>query len=57
MTATLALLQDLIRRPSVTPKDEGCLEVIAARLTPLGFKAERHGFCHDTQNIWLRRGD
>jgi succinyl-diaminopimelate desuccinylase len=56
MTATLALLQDLIRRPSVTPKDEGCLEVIAARLTPLGFKAERMDFA-DTQNIWLRRGE
>ncbi|MBM4206653.1 MAG: succinyl-diaminopimelate desuccinylase [Gammaproteobacteria bacterium] len=56
MSKTLTLLQDLIRRPSVTPKDEGCLEVIAARLSPLGFKAERLDF-HDTQNIWLRRGE
>jgi succinyl-diaminopimelate desuccinylase len=56
MNDTLGLLMDLIRRPSVTPKDEGCLEVIAARLTPMGFKEERLDFA-DTQNIWLRRGE
>lgn len=56
MNGTLDLLIDLIRRPSVTPKDEGCLDVIAQRLTPLGFKEERLDF-YDTQNIWLRRGE
>lgn len=56
MSETLLLLQDLIHRPSVTPKDEGCLEVIAARLSPLGFQTEWLDF-HDTRNIWLRRGD
>jgi succinyl-diaminopimelate desuccinylase len=56
MSATLDLLIDLISRPSVTPRDEGCLDVVADRLTPLGFKAERLNF-HDTQNIWLRRGE
>lgn len=55
MTATLDLLQDLIRRPSVTPKDEGCQDVITKRLTSLGFKEERLNFA-DTENIWLRRG-
>jgi succinyl-diaminopimelate desuccinylase len=55
MSAALELLKDLIRCPSVTPKDEGCQDVLAARLTPLGFKEERLDFA-DTQNIWLRKG-
>jgi succinyl-diaminopimelate desuccinylase len=55
MSNTLELLNDLIRRPSVTPKDEGCQDVLVERLLPLGFTEERHNFA-DTQNIWLRRG-
>ncbi len=55
MSATLDLLIDLVNRASVTPKDEGCQDVIAGRLTPLGFVEERLDFA-DTQNIWLRRG-
>ena len=56
MTETLELLKDLIRRESVTPVDAGCQDLLAARLTPLGFKEERLDFA-DTQNIWLRRGE
>jgi succinyl-diaminopimelate desuccinylase len=55
MSATFDLAQDLIRRPSVTPVDAGCQELIAQRLASLGFKAEtfaRNG----TTNLWLRRG-
>ncbi|MCX7097019.1 MAG: succinyl-diaminopimelate desuccinylase [Methylococcales bacterium] len=55
MSATLTLLNDLIKRASVTPKDEGCQDVLAERLAKLGFKEERLNFA-DTQNIWLRRG-
>jgi len=55
MSNTLEFLNDFIRRPSVTPKDEGCQDVLAERLKPLGFKAERLDFA-DTQNLWLRRG-
>lgn len=55
MTETLELLKDLIRRPSVTPLDEGCQDLIAQRLTKLGFAEERLDFA-DTQNLWLRRG-
>jgi succinyl-diaminopimelate desuccinylase len=33
----VALAQALIRRPSVTPADEGALETLAAALRPLGF--------------------
>ncbi len=55
MSATLELLRDLVRRPSVTPKDEGCQDVLAERLRPLGFTEERLDFA-DTQNLWLRKG-
>ncbi|CAG9182184.1 Succinyl-diaminopimelate desuccinylase [Cupriavidus laharis] len=40
MTATLALTEDLIRRRSVTPADEGCQAVLEARLKALGFACE-----------------
>ncbi len=56
MSATLELSQQLIRCRSVTPEDGGCQALIAARLAPLGFRAEalvRKG----TTNLWLRRGD
>jgi succinyl-diaminopimelate desuccinylase len=55
MSNTLELLIDLIRRPSVTPKDEGCQDVLAERLRPLGFTEERLDFV-DTQNLWLKKG-
>jgi succinyl-diaminopimelate desuccinylase len=41
MSRTLQLTEQLIARPSVTPLDEGCLELIAARLSTLGFVCER----------------
>lgn len=40
MTATLALTEDLIRRRSVTPADEGCQAVLETRLKALGFACE-----------------
>jgi succinyl-diaminopimelate desuccinylase len=55
MTQTLELLKDLIRRESITPQDAGCQDLIASRLTPLGFHDERLNF-NDTQNIYLKRG-
>ncbi len=55
MTQTLELLKDLIRRESITPLDAGCQDLIASRLTPLGFHDERLDF-NDTQNIYLKRG-
>jgi len=52
---TQALAQALMRRQSVTPHDDGCLDLIAERLTPLGFTCERidRG---DTCNLWAVRG-
>jgi succinyl-diaminopimelate desuccinylase len=55
MSETLNLTQELIRRRSVTPEDAGCMDLIAARLEPLGFIAECFDF-GETRNIWLRRG-
>ncbi len=55
MSHTLELLLDLLKRPSVTPDDAGCQDVIAERLKPLGFNLEWHNFA-DTRNCWFRRG-
>ncbi len=55
MSETLALTQELIRCHSVTPNDAGCMDLIAARVEPLGFEAEWLNF-GETKNIWLRRG-
>ena len=41
MTAALRLTEQLITRPSVTPDDAGCLEIIAQRLSAAGFTCER----------------
>jgi succinyl-diaminopimelate desuccinylase len=56
MTDTLALTEDLLRRPSVSPEDHGCLDVIAPRLEALGFHLERLAF-GPVDNLWARRGD
>ncbi len=40
MNSTLRLAEELISRPSVTPEDGGCQDIIAARLKPLGFVCE-----------------
>jgi succinyl-diaminopimelate desuccinylase len=37
----IELAAELIRRPSVTPKDEGALDLVAARLERLGFTCHR----------------
>ena len=55
MSATIELAKDLISRTSVTPKDEGCQDVLIARLEKLGFRAEKLRF-EDVDNLWLRRG-
>ncbi|NMG44178.1 succinyl-diaminopimelate desuccinylase [Aromatoleum toluvorans] len=54
--ATFALTCELISRPSVTPEDSGCLDLIASRLAPLGFRFERID-TGGVANLWARRGD
>ena len=59
MTATLRLTEELIARPSVTPADEGCLDVIAGRLAAIGFVCERIDSGpadFRVSNLWARRG-
>jgi succinyl-diaminopimelate desuccinylase len=55
MNATLELTQQLIRRRSVTPEDDGCQALVTERLEPLGFRAETIASSGVT-NLWLRRG-
>ncbi|MBV7317033.1 succinyl-diaminopimelate desuccinylase [Shewanella sp. NIFS-20-20] len=50
-----ALACDLMARPSVTPRDEGCQDVIGQRLAACGFTTESMIFA-DTTNLWARRG-
>lgn len=55
-SATLALTEDLIRRPSVTPADQDCQAVLTARLQAIGFECESLVF-GDVINLWaVRRG-
>lgn len=53
--ATLALAQMLIARRSLTPEDDGCQNILADRLTNVGFHHEhlRQG---EVDNLWARRG-
>lgn len=49
----------MIARRSITPEDAGCLDLIAARLAPLGFVCERMDSTGPTglvRNLWARRG-
>lgn len=58
MSPTLQLAEALISRPSVTPQDLGCLELLAERLAPLGFACERLDSGPDTfrvHNLWAKR--
>lgn len=53
--ATLALTMALIEKPSVTPEDAGCQNLMAERLAQIGFDIEMLPF-HDTLNMWARHG-
>ncbi len=56
----VALAQDLIRCPSVTPRDDGALGVLEAALTPLGFVCHRLRFKQEgtapVENLYARLG-
>lgn len=55
-SATLDLSLDLLRRASVTPNDENCQEIMAARLEKIGFRIETMQF-GEVVNLWARRGN
>ena len=52
---TLELAKALLARPSVSPEDGGCQQLIVDRLVPLGFRAETIASGGVT-NLWIRRG-
>jgi succinyl-diaminopimelate desuccinylase len=55
---TLRLAEQLISKPSVTPEDAGCLDLIADALKPLGFVCEFMDSGPDTfrvRNLWAKR--
>ncbi|MBI3545615.1 MAG: succinyl-diaminopimelate desuccinylase [Gammaproteobacteria bacterium] len=56
MDKTLELAKQLIARPSQTPRDEGCQDIMQTRLGALGFKAEKLRF-GDVDNLWTVRGN
>ena len=55
MSITLDLTRELVARPSVTPDDAGCQQLIAERLLPLGFDVEWF-LCGDVSNVLFTRG-
>ncbi|MCY6413708.1 succinyl-diaminopimelate desuccinylase [Acinetobacter sp. VNH17] len=52
---TLELSLQLLRQPSVTPVDHDCQNIMAERLTKVGFNIENMRF-EDVDNLWARRG-
>ncbi len=55
MSATLELAKNLISRASVTPDDQGCQQLMCARLEKIGFSIDAMPFGEVT-NFWARRG-
>ncbi|MGG2143731.1 succinyl-diaminopimelate desuccinylase [Symbiopectobacterium sp. RP] len=52
----LELTQQLIKRPSLSPRDEGCQALLIERLKAVGFTIEKMDF-GDTENVWAWRGE
>ncbi len=52
---TLQLTQDLIARPSVTPADHGCQQLLMDRLAAVGFRNELLNF-GSVENFWATHG-
>ncbi len=56
LSPTLELACELIRRPSVTPEDAGCQDLMIARLETVGFQVQRLRFA-DVDNFWAVHGE
>lgn len=56
LSATLELACELIRRPSVTPLDEGCQELMMRRLAAAGFQLEPMRI-EEVDNFWASHGN
>jgi succinyl-diaminopimelate desuccinylase len=55
VSAVLELARELVRRPSITPEDADCQQLMAGRLEALGFTIEHMRF-GEVDNLWARRG-
>ncbi|OAP92036.1 succinyl-diaminopimelate desuccinylase, partial [Acidithiobacillus ferrooxidans] len=55
-SAVLELAKDLISRPSVTPEDAGCQDLMIARLEAIGFRVTRLP-AGGVENFWAERGN
>ena len=55
MSPTLELSKALITRPSITPDDKGCQQLLAERLEKIGFVIETLRF-GEVDNLWARHG-
>jgi len=55
MIDAISLAQDLLRCPSVTPDDAGCLDLVESWLNPLGFMCHRLPF-GKVDNLYARLG-
>jgi len=55
LSPTLELACDLIRRPSVTPLDEGCQALMMQRLQAAGFELEPMRI-EEVDNFWAKHG-
>lgn len=55
ISPTLELAIDLMSRPSVTPEDAGCQELMIKRLEAIGFHVEKMPF-GDVKNFYAKRG-
>ncbi|EKM94411.1 succinyl-diaminopimelate desuccinylase [Stutzerimonas degradans] len=56
LSPTLELACELINRPSVTPRDEGCQQLMSQRLAACGFAIEPMHI-EDVENFWAIRGN
>lgn len=54
-SAVLELVKELVARPSVTPDDVDCQELLTRRLENVGFHCESL-VSNDVTNLWARRG-
>jgi len=52
---TVALLIELVKRDSVTPEDQGCQDLLGARLEKIGFILESMP-ANGVSNLWARKG-
>ncbi len=55
MPETLDLTMELVTRPSVTPEDSGCQDILIERLEKIGFDVEKIRI-KKVKNFWARRG-